>query len=108
MRQSEQERHEREEIEKHKNVKRLTEGFKPAASSCRDERSNLVTDAQGMLRLCRHYFSTLLRGDGEIKSATRDKDSEAAPIDDDGVEMPPPNHNESCDTMTQKQQGCSA
>ena len=32
-----------------KNVNRLTEGFKPAASSCRDERGNLVTDAHGVI-----------------------------------------------------------
>ena len=76
-----------------KNIKRLTEGFKPGASSGRDERGNLVTDAQGMLRLWRYYFSTLLRGDGDINSATRE-DSEPAPIDDDGVEIPPPSHNE--------------
>ena len=50
-----QERREREEIEMYrssndaqkffKNVKRLREGFKPGASSCRDKRGNLVTDA---------------------------------------------------------------
>ena len=54
-------RHEREEIEMYKtrneaqiffkNVKRLTKGFKLEASSCRDDRGNLVTDAQGVLRL---------------------------------------------------------
>ena len=76
-----------------KNVKRLTEGLKHGASSCRYERGNLLTDAQGVLRLWRHYFSTLLRGDGDINSATRE-DSEPAPIDDDGVEIPPPSHNE--------------
>ena len=56
----EQERRELEEIEMYssrndaqkffKNVKRLTEGFKPGASSCRDERCYLFTDAQGVLR----------------------------------------------------------
>ena len=64
-----------------KNVKRLTEGLKSEASSCRDERGYLVTDAQGVLRLWRHPFSTLLRGDGGINAATRE-DSETATIDD--------------------------
>ena len=77
----EQERRKREEIEMFgskndaqkffKEVKRLTEGFKPGASSCRDERGNLVTDAQGVLRLCKDHFSTLLLGDGDINSATK-------------------------------------
>ena len=46
-----------------------------------------------MLRLWRHHFSTLLRGDGDINTATR-KDSEPTSIDDDGVEIPPSSHNE--------------
>ena len=75
-----------------RNFKRRTEGFKPGASSCRYEML-LVTDAQGVLRLWRHHFSTLLRGEGDINAATRE-DSEPAPIDDDGVEIPPPSHNE--------------
>ena len=55
-----QERRECDEIEMYrsrndaqkffKNVKSLTEGFKPSASFCRDERGNLVTDAQRVLR----------------------------------------------------------
>ena len=71
-----QERREREAIEMNGvqtfflSVKRLTEGFKPGASSCRDERGNLVTDAQEVQRLWRHHFSTLLRGD--INAATRE------------------------------------
>ena len=40
-----------------------------------------------------HHFSTLLRGEGDINAATRE-DSEPAQIDDDGVEIPPPSHNE--------------
>ena len=58
-----------------------------------DERDNLVTNAQGVLRLWRHTFSTVLRSEGDINVATRE-DSEPAPIDDDGVEIPPPSHNE--------------
>ena len=34
-----------------------------------------------------------MRGDGDINAGTRE-DSEPAPIDDDGVEIPPPSHNE--------------
>ena len=67
-----------------KNVKHLTEGFKPGASSCR--RGNLATDEQGVLRLCRQHFSTLLLDDGDINSATSEE-SEPARIDDDGVEI---------------------
>ena len=63
-----------------KNVKRLTEGFKPGASSCRDDRSNLVTDAQGV-RFC------------EAKPATGEV-SEPAPIDADWVGIPPRSLNE--------------
>ena len=48
-----------------KNDKRPTEGFKT-------ERGNLVIDAQRVLRLRRHPYSMLLRGDGD---------------------MPPPSHN---------------
>ena len=93
-----------------KNVKRLTVGFKPKVSSCRNERANLLTDAQGVLRLWRHHFSffiTLLRGDGDINAATREE-SEPAPIDDDGVEISPPIHNEVRVATNQNQQGCRA
>ena len=75
-----------------KNVKRLTKGFKSGASSRRDERGNLVTDVQGVLRLWRYHFSTLLRGEGDTNAATRE-DSKPVTIDDYGVETPPPSHN---------------
>ena len=39
----------------------LTEGYKTEASSCKDVLGNLVTDPQGILRLCRKYFFTLLQ-----------------------------------------------
>ena len=54
---------------------------------------NKKTDAQGVLRLWRHHFSSLLQGEGNINAATRE-DSEPAPIDDYGVEIPPLSHNE--------------
>ena len=47
----------------------------------------------GVLRLWRHHFSTLLRGDGNNEAATKD-DNESAPIEDNGIEIPPPSHNE--------------
>ena len=52
-----------------------------------------MTDAKGVLRLWRQHFSTLLRGDDDIKSATREH-IKPAPIDDDRVEIPPSSHNE--------------
>ena len=70
-------------------VKRLTEGHKPGVSSCKDEHDNLVTDPQGVLRLWRKHFSTLLQGDDNANAAFRDV---PYPIDDDGVEIPPPSH----------------
>ena len=48
-----------------------------------------MTDAQG---LWRHHFSTLLRGDAVINSATRE-DNEPPPIDD-WIELPPASLNE--------------
>ena len=66
-----QERREREEIKIYrnrsetqkffKNVKRLTEGFKPGASSCRDERDKLVTDAPGVMEASLFYVIARLQ-----------------------------------------------
>ena len=42
----------------------------------------------------------VIASDGEINSATRE-DSEPGPIDDDGIEIPPPSHNESKTTRLQ-------
>ena len=52
-----------------------------------------MTKALGVLRLWRHRFSTLLRGDGNINAETR-KDSEPVPLDDEGVDISPHSHNE--------------
>ena len=76
----------------YQNVKRLTEGYKPGVSSCKDENGNLVTDPQGVLRLYRKHFSTLLRGEDDTNTAFRDVDPNL--IDDDDVEIPPPSHEE--------------
>ena len=76
----------------YQNVKRLTEGYYPGASSCKVENENLVTDTQGVLRLWRKHFSTLLQGDDDTNTASRDVVPNT--IDDDGVEIPPPSHEE--------------
>ena len=75
------ERREREEIEMYR------------SRNDAQKRSNLVTDAKGVLRLWGHRFSTLLRGEGDINAANGE-DSEPAPNDDNGVEIPPPSHND--------------
>ena len=51
-----------------------------------------MTDAQVVLRILRHNFSTLLRGDYGTNS-TREE-CEPEPIDDEGVEIPLLWHNE--------------
>ena len=68
-------------------LKRLTEGYKPGASSGKDENGNLVTDPQGVLRLWRKHFSTPLQGADDTNTAFRDVVPN--PIDDDGVEISP-------------------
>ena len=57
-----------------------------------------MTEAEGALGLWRHHFSTVLRGDCDINSATREN-SEPASIDDDGIKIPPPSHKEVRDTI---------
>ena len=68
-------------------VMHLTEGYKTGGSSCKDEHGNLVTDPQG--GLWRNHFATLLQGDDDTNTAFRNV---LNPIDDDGVEIPPPSH----------------
>ena len=97
----EQERREREEVEMYRcrndarkfyqKVERLTEGYKPEASSCKDEHGNLVTDPQGVLRLWKKHFSTLLQGDENTNTAFREVPNQ---IDEYCVEIPPPSHDE--------------
>ena len=53
---------------------------------------NLVTDPQGLLRLFRKHFSTLLQGEDNTNTAFRHVVPN--PIDDDGVEISPPSHEE--------------
>ena len=98
----EQERREREELEQSRNrndarkfyqqVKRLTEGFKPGAYTCKDEEGNLVTDAQRVLQIWKEHFSTLLSSD-EATNPTQSGSSLSTILFDD-VTVPPPSHEE--------------
>ncbi|XP_037928856.1 uncharacterized protein LOC119663271 [Teleopsis dalmanni] len=100
-----QERREQEKIEVCRNrndgskfyrkVNRLTQGFKPGASTCKDENSNLVTDTQNVLKVWKEHFSKLLSGDDNINSAIEEMPS-VSPIENDDVEIPPHSHNEVC------------
>ncbi|XP_054085694.1 uncharacterized protein LOC128921619 [Zeugodacus cucurbitae] len=72
-------------------MKRLNEGFKTGASSCRDQGGNLVTDVQGILGLWREHFSDLLNGS---ESTTPGDGEPDPPIDDDGTDVPLPDHEE--------------
>ena len=74
-------------------LKRLTEAYRSGASSCKDENGNLVTDPQGVLRLWRKHFSTLLQDDDDTNAAFRDVVQNLID-DDDGMEIPPPSHEE--------------
>ena len=59
-------------------------------SSYKDENGNIMTDTQGVIRLWRKHLSTLLQGDDDTNTASRD--DVPNPLDDDGVEIPPPSH----------------
>ena len=74
----EQERKEREEVMIYRcrndarkfyhKVKRLTEGFKPGSSFCKNEDRNLYYQLiypQGVLQFLREHFSTLLQDDDD-------------------------------------------
>ena len=67
--------------------KRVTEGHKPGASSCKDEKGNLVTNPQGVLRLWKKHFSILLQDDDDTNTVFRD-------VVSNPVEIPPPSHEE--------------
>ena len=73
-------------------VKHLTECCKPGAPCCKDENGNLITDPLGVLRLWRKQFSTLPRGDNDTYTTFRDVVPN--PIDNDGMEILPPSHEE--------------
>ncbi|XP_054081972.1 uncharacterized protein LOC128919982 [Zeugodacus cucurbitae] len=66
-------------------MKRLNEGFKTGATSCRDQDGNLVSDVQGVLGLWREHFSDLLNGNECTTPGDGEPDS---PIDDDGIPLP--------------------
>ncbi|XP_049316710.1 uncharacterized protein LOC125779404 [Bactrocera dorsalis] len=72
-------------------MRRLTEGFKTGAYSCRTPQGDLVTDAQSILRLWREHFSNLLNGSDSTTPGEGELDS---PIDDDGADVPLPDREE--------------
>ena len=71
-------------------IKRLSDGFKTGAKSCKDAHGNMVTDAQGILKAWREHFSKLLNGDDDINPAAGVEN----PLTDDGVEIAPPDYDE--------------
>ena len=71
---------------RYRNDARKFDGSKPSASSCKDENGDLVTDSW------RKHFSTLIQGDDYTNTDFRDVVPN--PIDNEGVEILPPNHEE--------------
>ena len=51
-------------------VKRLTEGLKPGASSCKDKNLCLIKDPQGVLGLWKKHCSTLLQSYDHTNTAS--------------------------------------
>ncbi|XP_049304006.1 uncharacterized protein LOC125776321 [Bactrocera dorsalis] len=72
-------------------MRRLTEGFKTGAYSCRTPQGDLVTDGQSILKLWREHFSSLLNGSERTTPGEGEPDT---PIDDDGADVPLPDHEE--------------
>ena len=76
------ERHQREEVDLHRcridvrkfyqNFKLLIESHKPGAPLCKDENGHLVTNPEGVLRLWKEHFSTLLQGNDNTNTAFRE------------------------------------
>ncbi|XP_050337863.1 uncharacterized protein LOC126764111 [Bactrocera neohumeralis] len=75
----------------YKKMRRLTEGFKTGAYSCRTPKGDLATDAQSILKLWREHFSSLLNGS---ERTTPGEGEPGSPIDDDGADVPLPDHEE--------------
>ena len=55
----------------YKLVKRLPEGYKAEASSCKHENGNLITDQQEVLWLWKKHFFTLLQCDDDTNTALK-------------------------------------
>ena len=72
-------------------IKRQAGGLKTGAAACKDESGNLVTYIQGMLKLWRQHFNSLLNGDFNTEEAEPE-----IPITDDGIHIPPPDYDEVC------------
>ena len=73
-------------------VRRLTEGFKTGAFSCKNKDGDLVTDVQSNLKLWREHFSNLLNSDS--CACHRESEDPDTPIVDDGIVVPLPDHDE--------------
>ncbi len=72
-------------------MRRLTEGFKTGAYSCRTPKGDLVTDAQSILKLWREHFSSLLNGSERITTGDGEPNF---PIDSDVADVSLPDHKE--------------
>ncbi|XP_050335103.1 uncharacterized protein LOC126762422 [Bactrocera neohumeralis] len=72
-------------------MRRLTEGFKTGAYSCRTPKGDLVTDVQSILKLWKEHLSSLLNGSESITPREGEPDY---PIDHDGADVPLPEHEE--------------
>ena len=72
-------------------IRRQTGLKSKAAAACKDENGNLVAEIQGVLKLWREHFSSLLGCDNCEEGVYTD-----TPITDDGVEIPPPGYDEVC------------
>lgn len=60
--------------------------------SYRDENENLVTDSQEILEIWKQYYCTILDGDDDDNSTSRENASNA--INNGCVDFPSPSHNE--------------
>ena len=72
-------------------------GFKPRASSFNNEKGNLVS--QGVPRLWRKHFYTLVRADYDINTTFRDDVPNV--VNDDGMDILPPRQEEVKNAMMQ-------
>ncbi|XP_054745770.1 uncharacterized protein LOC129250151 [Anastrepha obliqua] len=80
-------------------VRRLTEGFKTGAFSYKNKDGDLVTDIQSSLKLWREHFSNFLKSDS--CACHRECEDPDTPIDDDGIDVTLPDHDEMRIAITQ-------
>ncbi|XP_054745958.1 uncharacterized protein LOC129250353 [Anastrepha obliqua] len=76
-------------------VRRLTEGFKTGAFSCKNKDGDLVTDIQGILKFWRKHFSNLLSSDSCVcHRECRECEDPDTPIVDNGIDVTLPDNDE--------------